>query len=117
MERKRRILVVEDTPALREALCSILASDGFEVFCCNDGASALAAAAHDEFDIIITDYHMPNMNGVDATRNLRIRFPQSIIIGLSFDDKGEDFLLAGADAFLFKPYKYDDLIKLLTVSK
>lgn len=113
MNGKRAVLVIEDVSVIREALCSILESEGFEVSGCDDGTSALAAASEKDFHIIITDYRMPKMNGVDATKHLRMRFPLSIIIGISSDDKGEDFLLAGADAFLLKPYRYDDLANLI----
>jgi len=46
-----------------------------------------------------------------------LRFPAAIIIGVSADDKREDFLAAGADAFLLKPYAYDNLITFLKVIK
>lgn len=113
MEVKRSVLVIEDIPPVREALCSILESDGFEVSGCGDGTSALAAAAEKDFQIIITDYRMPNMNGVDVAKELRRRFPLSVIIGLSSDDKSNDFLTAGADAFLSKPYRYGDLVNII----
>ncbi len=113
MKSRRAVLVIEDASPVREALCSVLESDGFEVSGCADGTSALVAAAEKDFHIIITDYHMPNMNGADAIKHLRKRFPLSIIIGISSDDRGEDFLLAGADAFLSKPYRYDDLANLI----
>lgn len=114
MESKKTVLVIEDTLPVRESLCTVLKSHGFEVLGCEDGASALDAAAENDFNVIITDYRMPNMNGVDATKHLRIRFPASIIIGVSSDDKRKDFLAAGADAFLLKPYRYGDLLALIS---
>lgn len=113
MKERRKVLVVEDIEVIREALCSVLEADGFEVHGCHDGKSALAAALKREFQVIITDYRMPNMSGADVARYLRMRFPASVIIGMSSDDKKRDFLAAGADAFLLKPYVYDDLIKLM----
>lgn len=117
MEGKRTVLVIEDTVLVRETLRDMLKADGFEVRECGDGASALDAAAKSDFHIIITDYRMPNMNGVEATKHLRLRFPASVIIGVSSDDRRADFLAAGADAFLLKPYRYDDLINLLKVKQ
>jgi CheY-like chemotaxis protein len=113
MQKKRRVLVIDDVLPVRQALCSVLESDGFEVSACDDGPSALAAVADNVFDIVITDYRMPGMNGVDVTRYLRILFPLTFIIGLSSDDKRAEFLNAGADAFLLKPYRYDVLADLL----
>ncbi len=117
MEGKRTVLVIDDTLLVRECLCHALEADGFEVCECEDGPSALAVAAENDFHIIITDYRMPNMNGVEVTKHLRLRFPAAIIIGVSSDDKRADFLAAGADAFLLKPYAYDNLITFLKVIK
>jgi len=117
MKCKRTVLVIEDTLLVRECLCHALEADGFEVCDCEDGPSALAVAEENDFHIIITDYRMPHMNGAEATKHLRLRFPASVIIGVSSDDKREAFLAAGADAFLLKPYEYDDLINLLKVKK
>ncbi len=114
MEEKRTVLVIEDFVQAREALCAALEAYGFDVCCCGDGASALTAAAKNEFQVIITDYCMPNMNGVTVTRRLRARFPVSIIIGVSSDQMSEDFLAAGADAFLLKPYRYSELVNILS---
>ncbi len=117
MRNKRCVLVIEDIEPVRECLCSALKSDGFETCGCEDGAAALAAAAKNDFHIIITDYRMPNMNGLDATRHLRMRLPASIIIGVSSDDKREDFLAAGADAFLLKPYRYAEIKRLMNTRR
>jgi DNA-binding response OmpR family regulator len=117
MEGKRTVLVIEDTLLLRESLCAVLQTDGFEVRGCEDGTSALNAAAENDFHVIITDYRMPNMNGVDVTKHLRLRFPVAIIIGVSSDDKRTDFLAAGADVFLLKPYRYGDLLTLINAKR
>ena len=116
MECKSNILIVEDTAEIREYLCHVLQNAGFEVCGCEDGASALDAAKESIFQVIIIDYCMPNISGADATRRLRERFPVSFIIGVSSNDKKEDFLAAGADAFLLKPYRSVDIINLINGS-
>jgi CheY-like chemotaxis protein len=113
MKGKRTVLVVEDNLPFRETQCNMLKADGFDVRGCGDGTSALDEAAKKDFHVIITDYRMPNMNGVEVTKRLRMRFPASIIIGVSSDDLREAFLAAGADAFLQKPYEFADLVKLM----
>jgi two-component system response regulator QseB len=113
MEGKRTVLFIEDATLLRKTLCDLLQNDGFQVNECRDGASALDAAEKDDFHFIITDYHMPNMNGADVTRHLRRRFPASVIIGVSWEDMQKVFLAAGADAFLQKPFEYDELVRLM----
>jgi CheY-like chemotaxis protein len=115
MEDKKRILVIDDMPQVRDFLCNLLDADGFEVHGCEDGIAALAAAEKTNFDVIITDYRMPKMDGLEATKHLRIRLPASIIVGISIENVKNDFIKAGADAFLFKPFEYNYLLELLTV--
>ncbi len=116
MNSGKSVLIIEDVLPLKEYLCASLKADGFRVQCCDDAASALAAASKKDFHIIITDYRLPHMNGAEATRILRMRFPLAIIIGVSSDDRKDDFLSAGANAFLPKPYIYNDLVKLISSS-
>jgi len=113
MGGKRTVLFIEDAAPLRETLCDLLQADGFQVRGCKDGTSALDASAERDFHIIITDYSMPDMNGADVTKRLRARFPSAIIIGISLNDRRGAFLAAGADAFLEKPFEYDELVKLM----
>jgi CheY-like chemotaxis protein len=56
---------------------------------------------------------MPNMNGVDVTKHLRAKFPAALIIGVSIEDRNEDFVAAGANGFLLKPYQYRDILALI----
>lgn len=113
MKRKRNILVAEDTAMVRESLCNALQASGFEVRGCEDGIEALFAAGENHFDCAIADYRMPNMNGVELTRQLRMRFPSLIIIGVSSEYKDTEFLTAGADTFLPKPYSVEDIVVFL----
>ena len=117
MKNTKTVLVIEDARLLRELLCGLLEDSGFEVRGCKDGVSALEAAAETTFHVIITDYRMPNMNGIEATKHLRKRFPASIIIGVSFDDMEKAFLAADADAFLLKPYHPEDILNLMTMKR
>jgi len=117
MKSAKTVLVIEDTWEIRELLCGLLQARGFEVRSCENGVSALEEAAETTFHIIITDYRMPKMNGIDATKHLRMRFPASTIIGVSSEDMGKAFLAAGADAFLLKPYRAKDILNLMTMKR
>jgi signal transduction histidine kinase/DNA-binding response OmpR family regulator/HPt (histidine-containing phosphotransfer) domain-containing protein len=67
-----RVLVVDDNSSAREILCSMLASFGLRVDSCGGGQAALAmleeASAQDPYQLVLMDWHMPVMDGVDATR-------------------------------------------------
>lgn len=113
MKNRKSVLVIEDISPVRELLCDILEDSGFTVRGCGDGTSALDAAADNEFHVIVTDYRIPDMYGTDVAKHMRMRFPFSIIIGVSSDDKRKDFLAAGANAFLLKPFSIGDLVSLM----
>jgi CheY-like chemotaxis protein len=58
----------------------------------------------DFFCYIITDYQMPQMNGIELTKKVREHSSRIVIIGMSGEDLGMDFLNAGANDFLRKPF-------------
>nr|WP_254053505.1 response regulator [Singulisphaera sp. GP187] len=68
---KRRILVVDDTPLIREHLRVILEMDGFEVETASDGRSALACVRERIFHLVITDLRMPDMSGIELLTAVR----------------------------------------------
>ncbi len=101
---EQKVMVVDDNAELRSMLRYGLDSYGFQVTFCENGAEALKKVMHDEFDYIITDYQMPQMNGIELTKKLREHSSRTIIIGMSGEDLGIDFLKAGANDFLQKPF-------------
>ncbi len=113
MPKKRTVLIIDDDKAISGLLLDVLRSQGFEVCRCDNGASALALSQEKCFDIIVTDYDMPGMNGADIAKSLRFQRPGSFIIGISAAHKEEDFLEAGADAFLKKPFSFKKLIEMI----
>jgi len=115
MVRKSAVLIVEDDTMTRELLCCAVDACGFEAHGCEDGIAALAAATERCFDCAITDYRMPNMNGLELTRRLRALFPALLVIGASIEDKKKEFLEAGADGFRLKPLRIEDIDALLSL--
>lgn len=113
MEHRHKILVIEDVEMLRHYLCEMLEYAGFTVHGCDNGTAALKAATKERFHIVIVDFRMPGMNGVEATKQLRVRFPECFIIGVSSEDKRAEFLNAGADTFLQKPYGAKEIVNLI----
>jgi CheY-like chemotaxis protein len=66
-----RILLVEDEPSIAEALSMLLAAEGFEVATASNGEEALRILEQSLPDLVITDYMMPLMNGVEMAGHLR----------------------------------------------
>ncbi|MGE5754208.1 MAG: response regulator, partial [Planctomycetaceae bacterium] len=102
---KRRILVVDDTPLIREHLRVILELDGHEVETAYDARSALTRLRERLFHLVITDLRMPDMSGVDLLKAVRSeRLPFGVIVLTAHDDTqvALDAMKAGADDFVTK---------------
>ncbi len=82
-KRTLRILYAEDVRQLRDLLSIVLTKEGHTVECVVDGLQALEKITADPtgYDLLITDHHMPNMNGLDLVTHLRAQsFPGKIIV-------------------------------------
>ncbi len=109
---KRRILVVDDTPLIREHLRVFLELDGFEVETAENGQSALVALRDRLFHLTITDLRMPDMNGLEllaAVRSERLPLGVLVLTGHGDTKVALDAMKAGADDFVTKPYEPDHL--------
>ncbi len=108
-----RILVVEDEPNLREALCEILKNRGFECDTVSDGKKGLHAAMSGLFDVIILDVMLPKLDGFAVLKKMRksdITTPVIITTALGADENIQKGLSLGANAYVTKPFNVDDLI-------
>jgi DNA-binding NarL/FixJ family response regulator len=102
-----RLLIVDDQRLMRDGLRTLLELEhGFEVVGeAADGQAALEAYAQLQPDVVLMDIRMPGMDGVEATRRLRLRWPDvRVIILTTFDDDANVFegLRAGAVGYLLK---------------
>jgi CheY-like chemotaxis protein len=109
---KRQILVVDDEPAVSEVMKLMLQFDGHQVKTAACGSAALALLKESKFDLVITDYSMPEMKGDELAVAIKQRWPDQHIIMLSahalaLKDSGRK--LAGIDALIGKPFLFEDL--------
>jgi two-component system, OmpR family, alkaline phosphatase synthesis response regulator PhoP len=112
-DRARRILLVEDEPGLVLTLTDRLTSEGYEVAAAPDGASGLARAAAEAWDLILLDVMLPGRSGFDVCRELRQRRIETPILMLTARGQVIDKVLGlklGADDYLTKPF---DMMELL----
>lgn len=116
-----RVLVVDDSPSVREMVSALLVSLGHQTHHASDGVEALEEVEKRVFDAVITDYHMPNMDGIELIRELRklARFKSKPILVLSTEmDPGVKQAAkdAGATGFGHKPLdveRFESLIQRL----
>ncbi len=109
-----RILVAEDNAINAEVATAILADVGFVVDLAEDGLQAVAKAASNDYRIILMDMQMPNMDGLDATREIRKTRPSGAlpIIAMTANAFAEDRMRcheAGMDDFIGKPVEPEQL--------
>jgi two-component system, NtrC family, response regulator HydG len=112
----KRVLIVDDDPAVRQALAEALGTAGFDVDVADDAVCALAAVAKRGVDVIVSDVRMPDMTGLDLLRELRARAPDvDVILITAFDDMPTvvEAMKRGASEFLVKPLDLDDLQRTL----
>jgi CheY-like chemotaxis protein len=109
----RRILVVEDEAAVRELLMRVLQDAGYLVAAAKNGTEAVEMAEHQPpFDLLITDYAMRGMNGVELAKVLRAKHPDlKVLITSTFrpEQLGEEALPVAAE-FLEKPWTPHEMI-------
>jgi two-component system alkaline phosphatase synthesis response regulator PhoP len=109
----RRILLVEDEPALALTVEDRLASEGYRVDVARDGESGLARALSQGYDAIVLDLMLPRKNGFDVCRELRARDGRVPVLMLTARGQIEDKvagLRLGADDYLVKPFHMSELV-------
>ncbi|MBI5463839.1 MAG: response regulator [Ignavibacteriales bacterium] len=114
MPTKNRILVVDDEEALRTVLSAELEGEGYSVLSAGDGQEALNILGSKEFDLILLDIKMPNVDGFEVLKFVKERHPATKVVMLTgFADlkNAIESKKLGAEDFISKPY---DLVDLLT---
>lgn len=110
---KANILVVEDDPALLNGLLDYLVFNSFEVKGEADGAEGLKTGLAENFDLMILDVMLPNMDGFEICRQIRAAKPGQAIIMLTAKGSEDDIVTgfkAGADDYICKPFSLRELM-------
>ena len=112
----KKILVVDDDQTLRETLKSSLEFHDFSVSTAEDGAKAVEQVRLEEFDLVVMDVNMPNMNGIEALREIKkINSSVIVIILTAYSNINDavEVVKEGAYNYLEKPIKHDHLASLI----
>lgn len=117
-----RILVVDDEEDIRDVARLLLESAGYAVACAEDGRAALREMQQGEFDLLITDMLMPEMDGVELINEVRRRNPEQRVVAMSGGGHApkESYLqiahLCGAQVLLPKPFNREQLLRAVTAA-
>lgn len=108
-----RILVVEDEEPIREGLVSLFEGQGLLVVAVDDGPSALVRASRERFALIVLDWMLPGISGLEVLRRLRERGDPTPVLVLTARGAEDDVvagLEAGADDYVTKPFGVRELL-------
>jgi DNA-binding response OmpR family regulator len=116
VESKSRILVVDDDPDVRALARSVLAGAGYRVDCAGSGLDALEMLSEQDFDLVLLDINMPEMDGWETLRLIRADDDHGELAVAMFSVKNEVHdrihgLQDGATDYITKPFAVDTLIQ------
>jgi DNA-binding response OmpR family regulator len=109
---KKRVLVADDDPSIRESLKKLLENNGYEVLLAEDGEAAVQRITDEKLDLLLLDLEMPKLDGWDVFEGVRSRcslLPVIMITGLAAEL--ETRLIPGLDALIEKPIEVPALLK------
>lgn len=113
MKKLRRIMIIDDSGDICEALTYWLEAIGYDAIACTDGCSALATitleSARSPLDLVLLDLNMPGMDGMAVLRELRQRhreIPVIIMSGTAMQEDFEEAVRVGACDFVQKPMDF-----------
>lgn len=111
----KKVLVVDDSRAIRQSIAFVLEQNGYEVVEASDGVTGLAKLDENQVDLIITDVNMPNMDGITFIKRTReleaFRFvPILVLTTESQKSVMEEGKAAGATGWIVKPFSTDKLM-------
>lgn len=115
MSQKPHVLIVEDEAAQREVLAYNLEAEGFRVSRAENGEEGLICVEEDAPDVIVLDWMMPNLSGIEVCRRLKMRPETRAIPVIMLSARSEEVdkvrgLETGADDYVVKPYSVSELM-------
>ena len=106
MTASRKVLVVDDDPAVRKSIDRVLTSKGYAVITAENGEEAMRKLNEEKYDLVYTDIRMPGMSGLDVAEQVKARKPWTpvvIITGYGTDAAQARAKAAGVSSFVHKP--------------
>jgi two-component system response regulator DctR len=111
----KRILVIDDAEGLRYLTSMALSNAGYNTYTASDGAEGLDAMTKRRYDVVLVDYHMPRVNGLQFIETSRSKWPDTPVILMSGDSPrhGQNSLPKGTFACVEKPFELPHLLELI----
>jgi nitrogen regulation protein NR(I) len=116
VKKRSKILLVEDDERIAESLTRVLTDEGYEVVHSRDGTQGLALASSGPCDLVITDFKMPGLSGMELLQRLRKarpRLPVIIMTAHGSTDTAIEATKLGAYDYLLKPFEIPEFLALV----
>lgn len=112
------ILIVEDELGIVQFLQQGLQEEGYEITTANDGSKGFELLQNQKFDLILLDWMLPKINGLDLCKAIRIKDQHTPIIFLTAKDTVQETiegLKAGANDYIKKPFSFEELVERIKI--
>lgn len=113
---KKTVLIVDDFQVSVEMISQALIKKGYEILTTNNGQQAYEHFKHSKIDLILSDYHMPGLNGIELVKLIRQENKRIPFLLFSSDNKPElkqEARLSGATGWIPKPINEDKIIQII----
>jgi two-component system, cell cycle response regulator DivK len=118
MEAAKKVLIAEDSSVIQNLTRKILQIQNYDIFSAKNGTQVLEMLAKEDYDIILMDINMPQMDGIECAKRIRAldnkkksQIPIVAITGNAINYSLEDFRSVGIDDYLQKPLNFDLLVE------
>jgi DNA-binding NtrC family response regulator len=113
MKKKQRLLIVEDNDDMRNTLSEFLLRKGFQIGIAENGVEALKIFNDKDFDLVLTDFQMPYMDGLMLACEIKKKKPKTLVIMMSGDTQMGGRTKEVADYFVAKPFGINEMQNLI----
>jgi two-component system, cell cycle response regulator DivK len=118
MDAAKKVLIAEDSSVIQNLTRKILQIQNYEIFSAKNGTQVLEMLEKGDYDIILMDINMPQMDGIECAKRIRAlsdkkksQIPIVAITGNAINYTLEDFRAVGIDDYLQKPLNFDLLVE------
>jgi CheY-like chemotaxis protein len=116
MSKLHKILIVDDSQELLDVMCEYMETCGYTVHTTTESLDALRIIAAAEYDVIVSDIHMPEMDGLEMMARIKTKhpgLPVVLITGYSVSEARKIAMEKGADAFVEKPFHMKEILDVV----